>query len=140
VTYVDPRAARLAAIKVARSIADAIEVDWWACWAVHNIAARHADGRATDADLAAARNRARNLIDATARRKRWDDLWRLRIAAGEYDQALEDWFRHAAEDAALGAVWAACQDDPHAAAEAAAADAAIAHRWIAYTTQEACDG
>jgi hypothetical protein len=139
VTHVDPRAARRAALSVAYVAADLVPDDddmRWACWCCLGVASRYAEGEADDAELTAARNKVRDLIDAPARRKRWDDLWKSRIAAGEYDQALEDWFRHAAEDAALAAVWSACQQDPYAAAEAAAADAAVAHRWIAHTTTQ----
>ena len=129
------RDARVAALAAARTVLDLTDTR---CLEALNLASWDSPDRdIVAALLAKAREVARDAAADPARRRRWDRAWTAAVADGDYPRALACWYRHAAEDAALAAVWAACQDDPHVAAEVAARDADVARLWAARAEESA---
>ena len=87
-----------------------------------DVAERHAHGRATDAEMAAARDAAGAAAGAAARDAAWDAAWAAARDAAR--DAAWDAARAAAWDAAWAAAWDAARDAAWDAARDAAMDAA----------------
>jgi len=105
--------------------------------AVCDVAARHARGEATDGELAAAWDAARDAAWAAARDAAWDAVRAAAWAAARDAASAAAWAAAgaAARDAARAAAWAAAWD----AVRAAARDAASAAAWAAAGAAQLAD-